>query len=575
VAALIVTIFAGLRNASFREVLESKTVLSADRLAESLALPLYVYILEACDNIITSEMKDADFSAIFLKDKAGALIMAAGRISRSSISRSFTAEEEGTVAAAALARSSRPVAYHGDTIGIVTIYAAGSAGFEESRRRLLEEIALALIEGVSVALLAFVMVDRFISRRILGMGAEIARFTATDLSARASDARSDEIGDLAAAFNAMADTIQGYARGLEDLVAKRTGELEGANAELVGKNKELVNALAELTTTQDRLVETRRVAALGQLVAGIAHQLNTPLGAIISANRSIGEEIGEHVSRIAAEFVGMERDDVALLEELLEASAAAENLIDFALLRVRRREIHDSLQRAGYANPAELAETIVDAKLYGLGSRLDEILANKRIAGILTIVQAVASIRTSAMVVATASEKAANVIRALRVYLGQAPGEQTTGLLVCAEVEAVLGLFRHLTRSGVELVTRFDRACGVRGRRDQLDLVWMNLIDNALQSMDGRGKLEIVVERSGSDVLISIADDGPGIPPEYRARIFDPFFTTKPQGGGMGLGLNTAKKIIEDHGGGIHFQSAEGRTVFVVRLAAEEGGRNP
>jgi len=373
----------------------------------------------------------------------------------------------------------------------------------------------------------------------------------------------------------MADTIQGYARGLEDLVAKRTGELEDANAELVGKNKELSNALSELTTMQDRLVETRRVAALGQLVAGIAHQLNTPLGAISSANRSLGDEIDRHVSRIAAEFVGMDRDDVALLEELLEVSAEAEHLIDFALLRVRRREIHESLQKAGYANSAELAETIVEAKLYGLGARLDEILANKRIAGILTIVQAVATVRTSAMVVATASEKAANVIRALRVYLGQAPGEQTTGLLVCAEIEAVLGLFRHLTRSGVELVTRFDRTCRVRGRRDQLDLVWMNLIDNALQAMDGRGRLEIVVERRGSDVLISIADNGPGIPPAYRARIFDPFFTTKPQGGGMGLGLNTAKKIIEDHGGGIHFESAEGRTVFVVRLAAEEGGRDP
>ena len=117
------------------------------------------------------------------------------------------------------------------------------------------------------------------------------------------------------------------------------------------------------------------------------------------------------------------------------------------------------------------------------------------------------------------------------------------------------------------------KVCG-KGR--ELNQVWTNLIDNAIdalaeQAKASRGQITIHTARDGAFVLVDIIDNGPGVPPEIKGRIFDPFFTTKPVGEGTGLGLDTVYRIVRQHGGDVRVDSHPGETHFQVRLPISQG----
>ena len=101
---------------------------------------------------------------------------------------------------------------------------------------------------------------------------------------------------------------------------------------------------------------------------------------------------------------------------------------------------------------------------------------------------------------------------------------------------------------------------------DELVQVWTNIIHNAIQATEGKGQLKIEAREVDQEIVVSISDNGPGIPPEVLERIFEPFFTTKPKGEGSGLGLGICQRIVDKHGGKIEANTAPGRTTFIVRL---------
>jgi signal transduction histidine kinase len=136
-------------------------------------------------------------------------------------------------------------------------------------------------------------------------------------------------------------------------------------------------------------------------------------------------------------------------------------------------------------------------------------------------------------------------------------------------IETTLAVLGHkLKHTEIEVVRDYDRSLGpltVRG--SELNQVWTNLLDNAIDALGQRGTITIRTAREGDAALVEIGDDGPGIPPEARERIFDSFYTTKDVGQGTGLGLATARRIVVDrHDGALTVASAPGRTVFSVRL---------
>jgi signal transduction histidine kinase len=140
-------------------------------------------------------------------------------------------------------------------------------------------------------------------------------------------------------------------------------------------------------------------------------------------------------------------------------------------------------------------------------------------------------------------------------------------------LEDTLTVLKHKLRNAT-LVREYDAALPkIMGQGVDLNQVWTNLIDNAIDATDGRGTIRVITRCENTFVMVEIADDGPGIPPEVLPRIFDPFFTTKGVGQGTGMGLEISYRIVRQHNGTIEVQSHPGLTRFIVRLPIGAGGQ--
>ena len=167
----------------------------------------------------------------------------------------------------------------------------------------------------------------------------------------------------------------------------------------------------------------------------------------------------------------------------------------------------------------------------------------------------------------TAADRAAKIVFALKSYAhpGAAGGESTRASLA-ENLDTVLTLYHNQIKHNVDLVRDYQDPGLVDGRHDELNQLWTNLVHNALQAMDYKGRLTVSVRLDGDEVLVAVTDSGRGIPPAQMGRIFEPFFTTKAVGEGSGLGLAISRDIVAQHGGRIEVESEPGRTRFTVRL---------
>ncbi len=156
------------------------------------------------------------------------------------------------------------------------------------------------------------------------------------------------------------------------------------------------------------------------------------------------------------------------------------------------------------------------------------------------------------------------------VYLDQAPIQDVD---VHQGLESTLRILRYKMKSGIHVVRDYaEDLPRIEAYGSELNQVWTNLIDNAIDAMQGQGELVLRTCSRGDEVIVEITDSGPGIPPEIQKRIFDPFFTTKPPGVGTGLGLHTAHNIVvHRHRGAIRVESRPGETRFEVRLPVRLG----
>jgi signal transduction histidine kinase len=158
-------------------------------------------------------------------------------------------------------------------------------------------------------------------------------------------------------------------------------------------------------------------------------------------------------------------------------------------------------------------------------------------------------------------------VQALHSY-SRGDSERRVDVDVHRALDESLELLRHHLKQGITVERRYAELGRVRGYAGQLQQVFMNILTNAAQAVDDRtGRIRIETAQIGKDVVVRIADDGPGIAPEVLPRIFDPFFTTKDVGQGSGLGLSIVHGIVERHGGRIDVESALGRgTTFTLTL---------
>jgi len=351
--------------------------------------------------------------------------------------------------------------------------------------------------------------------------------------------------------------------------------------ELIQKMPELAKRLVGMMS--DRIRETTRLeqqrdrlAALGKLSAGLAHELNNPA----SAAKRGAAQLREALKRIkdashelgARELTPTQKAEI----EKLESSFTQQNEPPPDALTISDLENQiDSLFRSHGQNDlwqlaADLAQKgIQPSALESLFENLDAGTARAalvRIASSLEIASLLNEIESS-------TSRISDLVLAIKeyTYMDQSPVQNVD---VVKSLETTLTILNHKLKRGVTVQRDYQPIpLLVNSFGSELNQVWTNIIDNAIDAMNGNGKLRVRTYRDDGFVVVEIGDNGPGISPEVKDHIFEPFFTTKGVGEGTGLGLDTVQRIVRKHRGNIQVNSKPGDTRFQVWLPLSDAAR--
>jgi two-component system, NtrC family, sensor kinase len=390
---------------------------------------------------------------------------------------------------------------------------------------------------------------------------------------------------LVATFAHQASTAISNAR-LYDEVQKASTQLEQKvqerTIELLIANKELEVALSDLRDAQAALVHSERMAGLGQLVAGVAHEVNSPAAAIQGAVDNLSENV-ERLARRARELgeIRMAPNDrtkfFALVEQLAPRLAGA-RVEAPAHVRRQAKELTQALAKLGLHETEEACKTLVEIgageaayQVAQLAERATKEGASEaevpRLAffALTGYLEQYAYLFRNTHAIRTAIRRITRIVGALKGYshLDQA---KVTPSDIHEGIENTLVILHSELKYGITVTRKYAELPSVPVYVDELNQVWTNLIHNAVQALGGRGEIVIETRLEGPHVAVSVEDNGPGIPSDVMPRIFEPFFTTKAKGEGTGLGLGIVKQIVNKHGGTIDVSSKPGCTRFTVCL---------
>ena len=345
---------------------------------------------------------------------------------------------------------------------------------------------------------AFILA-KYVTKPIKKLAEGAEEFSEGNLKYRTDVKSDDEIGLLSKAFNAMADKLSDLYNSLEQKVMDRTHELSKINLQLKRANQ-------EIKETQSMVVYNEKMRSLGQLVAGVAHELNNPINFIYGnllhlknyTNNLI--EIINKYEVIQKQLSEDKFEEVEKLKEELEYEFIVEDV--------------GSLLKSCYDGAERSKQIIIDLKNF---SRLDEAM-----------------------------------VKEVDLHEG---------------INSALNILDSKYKDRVTVHKQYGTIPQVMCYAGQVNQVFMNVLDNAAQAIDGNGNVYVRTKVVDQDVVIEFEDTGPGIDAEVIPKIFDPFFTTKPVGEGTGLGLSICYKIIKSHNGKMEVESEKGKgTKFIIKL---------
>ncbi|MDE3088002.1 MAG: cyclic nucleotide-binding domain-containing protein [Chloroflexota bacterium] len=325
-----------------------------------------------------------------------------------------------------------------------------------------------------------------------------------------------------------------------------------------------------LRNTEAMLHQSEKMAALGTLSAGLAHELNNPAAAAKRSASQLRDTLVEW-QRAAAELAVLtldarQKETLNALRGEMATRAAVPVTLDPLTRSDHENALQEWLEARGMEEAWQIAPPLVtfgwDVKraeeLGGVfGAELPVIM---RWLGVGYLVYALLD------EVSQSAERISEIVKAVKSYsyLDQAPIQQVD---VHEGLENTLVILRHKLKEGVRVTREYaPNLPRIEVYGSELNQVWTNLIDNAIDAMGGKGELRLRTYQRDECVVVEITDNGPGIPPEIQPRLFEPFFTTKPPGVGTGLGLHISYNIIQKHQGQIKIDSRPGATTFQVSL---------
>ncbi len=356
---------------------------------------------------------------------------------------------------------------------------------------------------------------------------------------------------------------------LEEQVKQRTLELTETNAILASKNQELQQTLEHLQSTQQDLIHSEKMAALGQLIAGVTHEINNPLAALRSSVHNIDNILSSITQDLPSFFRDISAENYQVFQYLLKQAKTEYNNLSSKEKRQIKRELITVLEEKNITESDEIAELLVDMGIYEISDeqKYGRFFQDINSLNILERVYELVSLQQSTRNIINATERAAKIVLALKKFIRRNHSEQKEIANIREGIETVLTLYHNQLKHGIEIIKYYDpNVPDILCYPDELNQVWTNLLHNSLHAMNYQGILKIEVTQQEENIIVSVIDNGKGIPPEILPKIFQPYFTTKPAGEGSGLGLQIVKKIIDKHGGKIEVDSQPGQTTFSIFL---------
>ncbi len=360
--------------------------------------------------------------------------------------------------------------------------------------------------------------------------------------------------------------------------------------QLEQSNLDLEETISQLKNTQAQLVQSEKMASLGQLVAGVAHEINTPSGAINAATSNLMRflsSVVENFRHVVQQNLSPEDRETLLsfLSQMVK-SITQERKSTIAI-RKDTKHLENLLDYQNFSNVRRLAKQIAR---FGLNEedvqRLLQILQRYDSDQIIDFLENCSKIVNASKDIRISIDIITCIVNALKMYsrIDQAKVEEVD---IHEGIETTLIILQSQTKYGITVDRRYGNIAKIPCYANELNQVWTNIIHNAIQAMNGEGTLTIETymgphenlegeetpaesiifdEAPEEKIGVSISDTGHGIPPKIQNKIFDPYFTTKDQGEGSGLGLGIAQQIVERHHGEIRFNSEPGKTCFEILL---------
>ena len=346
--------------------------------------------------------------------------------------------------------------------------------------------------------------------------------------------------------------LQEYNLELEEKVKERTQELS--------------DALEHLKTTQEDLVQSEKMAALGQLVAGIAHEINTPLGAIRASIGNVKKGLKDSIEQLPQVLQQLSEARQHDFFSLVDQAMSIKKGLSTREERKARKKMATQLKAQSLQEAESIAQALINMGVYENIEAYMALFQEPNALFILKAAHNLARQQNNSNNIELAVERASKIVFSLKSYAHFEHSEKMVESNIIENIEVVLTLYHNQLKQGIQVIMHCEEVPMITCYPDDLNQVWVNLIYNAIQAMNAKGTLTIEVAQKVPYIVVNMTDSGTGISEEIKDRIFEPFFTTKQRGEGSGLGLDIVRKVIEKHQGHISVTSQPGKTTFSVLL---------
>lgn len=371
-------------------------------------------------------------------------------------------------------------------------------------------------------------------------------------------------------------TIQALNATLESKVTAQTADLFHANETLQRVNTHLKENIQRLKETQSVMVMNEKLVSLGRLVAGLSHELNTPLAVINESLSFITEHVAGHSAAKTQEQAQYlddgERDIIRRIRHSLSEQFEEDPSLPLPNQnRLNRKAVLQHFREKQLPHADEVVDELSDLGLLSCASQLEPALSGPHQKPFREVLGSVIGIARSAQLARHAVGKVSDVFAALRAYVTVDSADVPESFALKEAIDALVVLRPDIAARGIVLYRDIPEGLHVYGKRAEIGRICYNILSNAILAVPAGGRIDIVAWPEGPKVRISIRDSGPGIPPELAERIFEPFFTTRAPGEGAGVGLDIARRLADANGATIDFTSEPGNTIFNVHLPVSAG----